>query len=820
MAGISIRKKYLLIVGIILIVLLAALLILLNHVLYQVSHRQDEIHAAEDLVRLQNALELELNTLAKYAYDWSAWDDTYNFIDDLNETYIQNNLTDWVFENLGLNFLLFFDHDGEFVHGKFYDLEQQEERAIPPELLLHFHHDCPLLQYADNNESATGIIQFSDKSNSPTLVAAGPILTSDQEGPWRGTLVMGKYLDKQAITEQTLTTFNIYPYPENSMINGDLLKETTLVQIIDRENIAGFTPLYDINNEPVFLLEVIIPRTFYQTSLSTMTRYSLVTIGLWLIFAVILFFVMEKTILARLTRHCREVRQIGQSEDFSQRLTADLKKDELSILADETNRMLEQLRQSQAALQNSEARLSSIFMAAPIGIGLVEKRIIRMVNQHICDLLGYQQDELIGKNSRFLYSTEKDYLYVGTVKYRQMQKKGVGTVETRWRHKDGTIIDILLSSTTFDRAKPDQKEIVLFTALDITDRKGMEKKLKHISLHDHLTNLYNRAYFEEELKRLERSRGEYPVTIISADLDGLKLANDTMGHKKGDELLCQCAQVLRNAFRQAEVLARVGGDEFALILPRTDAAVAKEIVYRIQKAIDQYNQDHPRLLMSLSLGTATAAIEGSSLEELYREADNAMYLEKLSRNNAARNRIVSALQATLTERDYIAEGHVSRLQEMCLKLGQAVKLNHRQLTDLNLLTQVHDLGKVGIPDQILFKPGSLTEEEWAVMRQHSEKGSRIAGSSPDLAGVANLILRHHEKWDGSGYPLGIAGEEIPIECRILAIADAFDAMTNPRPYNRPITREEALREVERCAGTQFDPALVERFLELFRNPVN
>jgi HD-GYP domain-containing protein (c-di-GMP phosphodiesterase class II) len=147
---------------------------------------------------------------------------------------------------------------------------------------------------------------------------------------------------------------------------------------------------------------------------------------------------------------------------------------------------------------------------------------------------------------------------------------------------------------------------------------------------------------------------------------------------------------------------------------------------------------------------------------------------------------------------------------------QNFKLSHSQLWDLALLCQVHDLGKVGIPDRILFKPGPLNEEEWAVMCQHAEKGYRIAQATSDLAGIADLILKHHERWDGKGYPFGLAGEEIPIECRILAIADSFDAMTNDRPYKKAISAQEALEELKRCAGSQFDPRLVEHFLEIMR----
>jgi HD-GYP domain-containing protein (c-di-GMP phosphodiesterase class II) len=170
--------------------------------------------------------------------------------------------------------------------------------------------------------------------------------------------------------------------------------------------------------------------------------------------------------------------------------------------------------------------------------------------------------------------------------------------------------------------------------------------------------------------------------------------------------------------------------------------------------------------------------------------------------------------AALEERDFITSGHAHRLEDLCVRLGRQVKLSSSQLSDLNLLAQVHDLGKVGIPDNILFKPGPLNDQEWEIMQQHPEKGYRIAQSTSDLAGIADLILKHHERWDGKGYPLGLAGDEIPIECRILAIADSFDAMTNDRPYRKAISVEESLEELKQCAGSQFDPELVDIFVHM------
>jgi len=228
--------------------------------------------------------------------------------------------------------------------------------------------------------------------------------------------------------------------------------------------------------------------------------------------------------------------------------------------------------------------------------------------------------------------------------------------------------------------------------------------------------------------------------------------------------------------------------------------------------VEDYNRRHSDLPLGLSIGLAVAPDAEKSLHEVFRHADDLMYRDKLYRSTRARNKSVQALLAALDERDYITQGHAQRLENLCRKIGEKVKLSSSQLADLALLAQVHDLGKVGIPDRILFKEGSLTAEEWNVMRLHPEKGYRIAITSSDLSEVADLILKHHEKWDGSGYPIQLKGEEIPIECRILAIVDAYDAMTNDRPYSKARSKEEALEEIRRSVGTHFDPQLVEIFL--------
>ena len=262
-------------------------------------------------------------------------------------------------------------------------------------------------------------------------------------------------------------------------------------------------------------------------------------------------------------------------------------------------------------------------------------------------------------------------------------------------------------------------------------------------MHDTLTGLYNRAFFEEEMRRLDGSR-EYPITIISADVDGLKLINDTMGHTKGDQLLKACAAILRKSLRSSDILARIGGDEFVVILPRTDKKTGNRIIQRIRSNSTSYNLEHNELPLSISLGAATAQSAEVPLHAVYKKADDLMYRDKLNNINSVRSYTIDLLLNALAERDFMSTGHTQRLSRICLTMAEKLDLPAPQLINLAILTQVHDLGKIGVPDSILFKKGILTEEEWSIMRQHPKRATAWLLHLLDLAEFADLILKHHE----------------------------------------------------------------------------
>ncbi|MFZ7133171.1 MAG: PAS domain S-box protein [Eubacteriales bacterium] len=345
---------------------------------------------------------------------------------------------------------------------------------------------------------------------------------------------------------------------------------------------------------------------------------------------------------------------------------------------------------------------------------------------------------------------------------------------------------------------------------DVTKEKEQIEKIMFLSYRDALTGLYNRRFMEEELKRLELSR-ELPYAVILGDLNGLKLVNDVFGHEEGDNLLKCTADIIRDSCRQEDIIARWGGDEFLILLPRTNAETAETVIERIKTNCLKHETNKARV--SISLGHAVKKQSSESFRFVIKEAEEYMYRRKLLEGKSYRNAIVNTMITTLYARSTETEEHANRLQGYCFEIGKQLELSSRELDEMMLLAVLHDIGKVAIDEKILKKPGPLTSKEWKSMKKHPEIGYRIAQNTPELASVAEYILLHHERWDGKGYPRGLEGKEIPIHCRILAVIDAYDAMTNDRCYRKAMGKKDAMEELKRNNGKQFDEHIVNIFLK-------
>ncbi len=461
-------------------------------------------------------------------------------------------------------------------------------------------------------------------------------------------------------------------------------------------------------------------------------------------------------------------------------------------------------------LKESEERYRSLFEnACAIIFTLDFNGCFTSANKACIDVTGYDNNELLNMNIKSIaaYENNESMQNISRLEYVLKNPDSYLEFEITSKNKQNIVLESK-STIVYKDNNPVEIQIV---AQDITLRKAAEEKVNHLSYHDKLTGLYNRAYYEEFLESLVNSN-TLPFSIIIGDMNGLKLANDAFGHKSGDTLLTATARIIEQVCPQDAVIARIGGDEFSIVLPHLDKRETMEICNRIRDLCSKAAQDP--IQPSIALGYATRVDNSKHIKDIIREADDNMYRNKLTQSKSIRSEIISSLRTTLEEKTLETKEHAERLRELSLKLGKALDFPDNMLDELALASVMHDIGKIAIPDSILLKPGRLTDEEWATMKKHTEIGYHIILSSPKMSSVAEYILAHHERWDGTGYPQGLKGEDIPLISRVISVVDSYDVMLHSRPYCVAKSKKEAALEIKRCAGTQFDPKIAEVFLTI------
>ena len=346
--------------------------------------------------------------------------------------------------------------------------------------------------------------------------------------------------------------------------------------------------------------------------------------------------------------------------------------------------------------------------------------------------------------------------------------------------------------------------------LDITDRKKIEKKLKYLSYTDILTKVYNRTCFEEKAKKIFKEEN-LPMGIIMGDTNGLKIVNDTLGHEEGDELLKLTTKVLKDVCKGNELIFRIGGDEFAIIIPKAKENECETLIKNIIDSCNNYK--HDLIKISIALGYSVTYDLDKSIYDTLKEAEDMVYRKKLLEKNSFNSSVISSLQATLQEKSLETKAHTERVVENSIKIGERLSLPLSVMDELILVAKLHDIGKIGINESILLKLDNLTEEEFGIIKSHTEKGYRIIKAANHLESVAKGVLTHHERWDGNGYPLKLKEEKIPLIARIVSVADAYDVMTTNRVYKNALSKDEAIRELKKNSGKQFDPNIVKVFIE-------
>lgn len=372
--------------------------------------------------------------------------------------------------------------------------------------------------------------------------------------------------------------------------------------------------------------------------------------------------------------------------------------------------------------------------------------------------------------------------------------------------------------------KDDQEHLILFytdiTLIEEERRKQKQDILDHnlplYCYRDKLTDLYSKDFFEEELNRLDTER-QLPLSIIMGDLNGLKLINDAFGHRMGDKAIKMVANTLKGSFRKEDIISRIGGDEFLMLLPKTSNETASKIIENLKKEFSEKILGF--LPLSVSFGVATKIDKNEDIEVVMKRAEDKMYFIKLEESKEAKLFTIQYLKEKLKKISFETKGHKTRLVEVCLLMAESLNLSEIEKEEIKMLCEYHDIGKIGVPHNILLKEGSLNEDEWTQMKRHSEIGYHIIRSAKETLAVDELILVHHERWDGSGYPRQLKGLQIPLPVRLFGVVDAYVAMVEGRPYKNKISHNDAVEEIRQGSGTQFDPNLVKAF-ERIKNDIS
>ncbi len=754
-----------------------------------------------------------IETLNDVVSDWSIWDDTLEFVNNNNNKYKESNLNNYTFRNLKINVIFMLDRNNEIKYSNFYDIDSDTNIKMPDELLNYINNKKSILcSHKDVNSIISGVISVDGK---PMMFSSRPITDSNLKSGVRGTLIMCKYIDYGLINKiQNILDSKL---KIKKIINKELegLDKDITIRINGKGVITSYSFLKGLEKEPLFIVQIDSNRNAYNQAYKSVYFYILLLIGSVCILFFISTTLLKIFIVKPIEDMSNEVTKIklGSSNGYQVRVKG---KDEISRLATAINNMLNKIQLNNKKIQDSEYQLKLVLEGSNAGYWdwNIEKNILK-VSDKFLSILGYSVGELPESNDIWEKLIHKhDFQYsISLFNNNFMENTQSNIIEHRMKCKSGEYKWILNQYSTVEFGKDGNRKRMTGIITDISYKKKCEEQLKYLTYYDNLTGVFNRGYYEFIIEKLNNNN-KLPFSVIMGDLNGLKIANDTFGHEQGDMLLSKAAEILQQVCGANAIVSRYGGDEFIIILQNTDEKQADNVCVKIKERC--LNEKVGHIQISIALGCATKIHESQNIDEIVKEAEEKMYRNKLLEDKSARNGIVSSLSKTLGEKSNETEEHTKRIYSLCVKISKILSLSGDKMDELYLLAKLHDIGKIAIDDKILNKPEKLTDEEWKIMKTHCEIGYRVAACTPDLIHVAYGILTHHERYDGKGYPNGLEGEQIPLLSRLLSIVDAFDVMTHERPYKKAISNEEAIAELKRCAGEQFDPKLVDVCIKVFK----
>ena len=808
----TLRQKTLLMAGLAVSIFSLTLVFFANALLLDSFSLVERTEAEDNVSRAVNAVNAEIDSLGAFLADWTVWDDSYQFAAAPDSEFVRKNLTVATFGTQRIDLMVILDSSNRLIYGTVYDSMAKAFLPISGEMMNLFQPASPLLRQAASGGAVRGLVLAPE---SPLLLAARPILDSEEQQPMRGVMIVGRFLSPallKSIENNTrlslqMKTLTDSPLPAdfaNAALNTSLAAPHWITES-DANTLSGYALLADLDQKPALLLQVNMPRSIYTQGKRTVQCFLLILVAFGVLFCAAHLLLLEKTLLARLAGLDRQIQAIG-SPDSPQLKVQLAGKDELSRLADSINDMLRSLAAAQNELRESETATRALLDGLP-------DTLLRVDRSGIILDFKTARDRTVATPSKLLVGNSLNDVYPEDLAKKLSEDLALAFKTDPphiFEHELTLNSNVSHQEIRISRLHDDEAIIIL---RDFTKRRQLEKSLEFFSLRDNLTGVFNRIYWEEKLAAADRMTG-VSAGIILCDIDGMSLINKSLGRDRGDRLLVAMAAALRSSLPLETTIARTDNDEFAALLIGMNTADLEIFCQRILQEIESTRLEDDSLSFSISFGHAAGTLGQQKIQELFQAAGANLHRNKLSRNQASRGEIFKTLQFALASRDFVSHQHAARLWALGRPLAKASGLPSRRMRGLKLLAEYHDIGKVGLSDDLLFKNGHLTDDEMHQTRRHVEIGYQTAQVLPELLGIADLILKHHEWWNGQGYPLGLQGEDIPLECRIFAIVDAYDAMTNDRPDRRAISGKKAAAELRRCSGSQFDPSLVEQFIAM------